>query len=349
MNDLSPLWMVTQAPSLNALVSYLSSAREEIQAAPGVDHRLGFRTSELDHARSAFGRLILEGEAGLHRLATLLAVSLFDDNYGLKSVVIGELPESRDRFTLTQSLDPADLYTHTDLALGNRLLDGLRHREAGRWVRPRLIANFVEYQPRQKNLSGIHKMISRINAEEEIWNKVNDEIFRLDQLVERDKELRAESRFVKDVFGIKVVVGNAWEAHALQELLYQARFSEELISSLGQEVGAGTDRIHIIEVKNHLGDENKKQSGWEAIKSVVKWAESTFEIQIQPLANYFLEREYLTEESHDGFKQRRERVRDDLAQRIPLMGFYRDLLRWLFRGSEGPPPEMKGVSVELLD
>ena len=49
-------------------------------------------------------------------------------------------------------------------------------------------------------------MISRIKAEEEIWNKVCDEIFRIDELLERDKKLRALSRYVKDVFGVKVVV-----------------------------------------------------------------------------------------------------------------------------------------------
>ena len=51
---------------------------------------------------------------------------------------------------------------------------------------------------------GIHKFISRIKAEEQIWNKVVDSIFGFDQLVNADKQLRHLGGFVKDVFGVKV-------------------------------------------------------------------------------------------------------------------------------------------------
>jgi hypothetical protein len=81
----------------------------------------------------------------------------------------------------------------------------------------------------------------------------------------------------------------------------------------------------------------------------VRWADSTFEIQVQPLRNYLAEKERLTGESHVGFKARREALRDKLAERFPLFGFYRELLRWLFLAELGEynfnPPQFKNISI----
>jgi len=62
------------------------------------------------------------------------------------------------------------------------------------------------------------------------------------------------------------------------------------------------------------------------------------EVQVQPLANFHREREALTAESHEGFKARREALRNQIADRLPLFRFYRDLLRWLFRSPAEPAP-----------
>ena len=101
-----------------------------------------------------------------------------------------------------------------------------------------MVANFVEYQPLVENRHGIHKMISRIKAEEEIWNKVCDEIFRIDELLERDKELRALSRYVKDVFGVKVVVGTPDDARKLQTTL-ESVWKAMTSPSAAREAGTG--------------------------------------------------------------------------------------------------------------
>ncbi|MEE8409798.1 MAG: hypothetical protein V3T05_09350 [Myxococcota bacterium] len=73
----------------------------------------------------------------------------------------------------------------------------------------------------------------------------------------------------------------------------------------------------------------------------------TFEIQVQPLANFLHERELLIRESHAGFKIKRERLRDEVAAQIPLFAFYRDLLRWLFVDPVGRPPRHPGIRVPL--
>jgi hypothetical protein len=81
----------------------------------------------------------------------------------------------------------------------------------------------------------------------------------------------------------------------------------------------------------------------------VRWGGSTIEIQAQPLRNYLLEREKLTQESHAGFKSRREQLRDRVTRGMPLFGYYRDLLQWLFRTPNAEPPQFPGVVLELRD
>src|SRR6202022_718605 len=87
-----------------------------------------------------------------------------------------------------------------------------------------LVANVVEYQPAGMNEWGIHKVISRIKAEEQIWNKVVDSIFGFDQLVNADKQLRHLGGFVKDVFGVKAVVVDADAVRALHKALRRVRW-----------------------------------------------------------------------------------------------------------------------------
>jgi ppGpp synthetase/RelA/SpoT-type nucleotidyltranferase len=206
----------------------------------------------------------------------------------------------------------------------------------------------VEYQPTAPNDFGVFKLISRIKAEEELWNKVVDEIFGLDSLVKRDKQLRHLSHYVKDIFGIKIVVGSPAEATALHNYLTELSWSDEVLHNLGAQVSSETASLDFVETKNYLTD-HEKGSGWEAIKSVVLWNARMFEIQIQPLANFWSEREYLTRESHAGFKSRREDVRLHVAERIPLFRFYQSLLRWLFQNPEAAAPVFPGISVAIAE
>ena len=343
----SPLWMVTRQPLINEFVSNLANHREQIESNPGIAYNLVFSRSELEEVRVQYAAMIRAGEARLHRLGALVANQLFSANYDLKSVVVGETPSSKMRFEYAQSIRIETLLAETDLDLGNRILSQMALKSGDHFETPRLVANFVEYQPTRMNPLTVHKMISRIKAEEEIWNKVCDEIFSLDELISRDKELRQLSHFVKDVFGLKVVVGDAANARRLQEALEGLRFSPEELEEAGIELNAGHDQLKFLEVKDYLTGPQNKQSGWEALKSVVQWWDGVFEIQIQPLSNYFREREMLTRESHAAFKANREHVRNELVQRIPLMGFYRDLLYWLFVAPNTPPPRFNNVDVRV--
>jgi hypothetical protein len=305
---------------------------------------------QIDEARAGFRRMLLGGEEYLHRLCELLCRSLYwDSSYRLRGVVVGQNPVSAERFTLMQPLSPSELYSQTDLDLGSRLLERIRVGSGGDWRRPDLVVNFVEYEPIERNQHGIHKIISRIKAEEEIWNKVVDEIFDLDSLVARDKELRHLSRFVKDIFGIKLVVGSAEQARSLQTRLESLTWSEQILANAGAATKPGANELSFLEVKDYIAEEGAKESGWRALKSVAAWGQQLFELQIQPLRNYHAELERFTIESHEEFKVKREALRNAIAAQTPLFAFYRDLLRWFFDGSPTPAPAYGRVRIEWLD
>ncbi|HRV91134.1 MAG TPA: hypothetical protein P5526_03110 [Anaerolineae bacterium] len=350
-NPNSPLGMITQEPLLNELVTQLQQLRIRLMDTPDAFHQICFSKSELDKVRSDFAKMILRGEKGLHQLSHLICNS-FVNSYQLRSVIFGEVDKSKGRFTLTLDITPDELYSTPDIDLGtrqlNRLLFNVGSPEKEVWSGASLVANTIDYLPTEPNEYKIHRIISRIKAEEEIWNKVVDEIFDLDSIVVRDKKLRHFSRFVKDIFGVKIVVGEDEDVYRVQHALSGLRWSDETLKAVGALPDPSTRTLEFVEVKDYLGRQ-RKQSGWEAVKSVVRWGDKTFEIQVQPLRNFLRERELLTRESHTSFKAKRERVREQVAQQIPLFHFYRELLRWLFLSPDTPPPQYHQIHLQLVD
>jgi hypothetical protein len=343
----SPLWMVSRAPAVNDLVLSLQRHRREVDGGGG-GARLTFSRTQLSRARAEFGDMIRRGERDLHRLAGLLAEEFLGD-VQRRSVVIGEIERTRERFTLAVDVTEAEVIESTDLDLGNRVLARLAIADQRGWLRASLVSSVVEYEADAPNALSVYRLLTRIKAEEEIWNKVVDEIFELDRLVLRDKQLRHLGRYVKDVFGIKVVVGTPEDAERMQRTLEKLEFSDDRLRSRDLAVDDDHRRLRFVEVKNYLEHESRKRSGWSAMKSVVSWGGRTFEIQVQPLSNFLHERERLTRESHASFKSTRERVRDEVAARIPLFSFYRALLRWLFVDPSQAPPIHDGVEIVLVD
>lgn len=344
----SPLWMITTEPILNELVVRLQCLRAELLQDPTRTQQLHFSRSQLEEVRQAFANMIRHGEEKLHRLCQLICDS-FVVSYQMNSVVIGEVETTKERFTIIRKISTQDLYASTDLDLGNRQLKTLSFQDGDTWSKASVVASMVDYQPTEVNGHNIHRIISRIKAEEEIWNKVVDEIFHLDDIVARDKKLRHLSRYVKDIFGIKIVVGDWREAREVQSALIELTWPDAALQACEISPGPETRRLTFVEVKDYLAPNQQKQSGWEGIKSVVKWANKTFEIQVQPLGNFLHEREVLTKESHNTFKLNREQVREKVAQQIPLFRFYRDLLHWLFQNPDTPPPNYPGVTISLVD
>lgn len=342
----SPLWMVSQAPALNELVLELKRARLEFEA--GAGGQLVFSKAALAKARAEFGAMIRRGERDLHALAGLLASEILG-TYGLRSSAVGEIDGTRERFTITVDVSEEDVASSTDLDLGTRILARLAIADSRTWRRATLVSNVVEYEPTGPTPLNVYRILTRIKAEEEIWNKVVDELFDLDAIVLRDKQLQHLSRYVKDVFGVKIVVGSEPDAYALLERLRTLAVPEARLAARGLPTDDSLRHLEWVETKDYLERPSRKQSGWSAIKNVVRWAGRTFEIQVQPLSNFLHERERLTRESHASFKTTRERVRDEVAQRLPLFGFYRELLRWLFLDPSSEAPHHEGVTIVLAE
>jgi len=204
--------------------------------------------------------------------------------------------------------------------------------------------------------SGVNRLTSRVKAEEELWNKVADEIFHLDELISCDKHLRQYSKYVKDIFGIKIVCDDdptCLDVHARLKKLTLG-LQQPVVESLQQIAGGDwcpLDRpLEFIETKDYLtcDQSQMKRTGWKALKSVVRWDNRLFEIQVQPLGNYYLELDHMSDPSHRSFKLQRDCMRDEVAELIPLYGFYRDLLKNIFNEEDVESFESEHASVVVL-
>jgi len=344
----SPLWMVTREPRLNRFVLELHQLRLALLQRPGDRHELHVSRAELEAVRSAFTHMIRQGEATLHQFAQLLCAT-FLTAVQRQSVVIGEVESTRERFTLSQPVTVEDLYATPDIDLGTRQLNKLQFWDGQGWSKALLVANVVDYQPTEANAFGIHRLSTRIKAEEEIWNKVVDELFDLDNLVQKDKKLRHLSWYVKDIFGIKIVVGTAADVNRVHQALLELIWSDAELEAVQCVASDATRRVEVLEVKDYLNNGQHKRSGWQALKSVLRWSDKTIELQIQPLHTFLHERELLTRESHLSFKAQREQVRAQVAAHIPLFRFYQELLHWLFRDPHAPAPSHPGLCIVLRD
>jgi hypothetical protein len=343
----SPLFMALHDPVLHQFISYLTRKKEEQEQNPDLHVRIELSAHFIAQVRESFRQNILQGERLLHVLSHLLSSTLLEGDFELHSNVIGVLPGDEERpFHIRERINRETLFSFTDIDLGNQMLGNFRYFANENWMPLELSANFVEYIPIDRTTTGANRLTSRVKAEEELWNKVTDEIFQMDELVRKDKHLRQYSKYVKDIFGIKVVCEDdaaCQKAHELMLNLDESDFSIERagISEFDFPVDDGTlgeisDALEFIETKDYLTCDpaQMKKTGWRAIKSVVKWHGRLFEIQFQPLSNYYLELDHMAGPSHSSFKLKRDALRDEVSRQLPLYGFYRDLLKMLFLESE---------------
>lgn len=335
--------MTMDDPVLHQFITYLAERKAEQQENPNTHLRIELSRDDIARVRESFHLSILDGERRLHVLAHLLSSILFEGEFELHSNVIGVLPGTEDHpFLIRERITRDTLFSVTDIDLGQHMLDNFRYNKNGMWVPLELSANFVEYLPVKRPRSGVNRLTSRVKAEEELCNKITDELFELDQLVSKDKHLRQYSKFIKDIFGIKIVCEDEQTCVSVHEKLQQLDVAVAQADSLGEMCiiddtpnQPTRNLLEFIETKDylHCGPLHLKKTGWRALKSVARWHERLFEIQVQPLSNYYLELDHMSGPSHNSFKLRRDALRDELAQRIPLYGFYRDLLKMLFMES----------------
>jgi hypothetical protein len=341
----SPLYMAMHDPVLHQFISYLAEKKAEQESNPGLHVRIELSRAFMNRVRDTFKQSILDGERHLHVMSHVLGTKLLDGGYELHSNVIGVLPGGEKRpFLIRERITSDALFSQTDLDLGNQMLGKFRYRTSEEWAPLELSANFVEYIPVGRTTSGVNRITSRVKAEEELWNKVADEMFGLDRIVERDKHLRQYSKYIKDIFGLKIVCDDDPACLRVHRRLEELRAGEcdlsitERLARPREEIfrmDPGAPMLEFVETKDYLTCKPSlmKKTGWKALKSVVRWQNQLLEIQVQPLANYHLELDHMAGPSHRSFKLFRETLRGEIARGLPLYGFYRDLLKMLFLDS----------------
>jgi hypothetical protein len=211
----------------------------------------------------------------------------------------------------------------------------------------RLCALLSHYCLDAPNPWSVQSFSCHVKTDEEIWNEIADAIFGLNRLARSDERVRHVGRFVTDAFGIKIVVGDSEQAHALHTALQRASWDDDLLDAHAVPVVESTARLDFLDVKDYMTQWGRKATGWEAIKSVVRWWDTTFEVHIQPIANFYREREVLADQNQASFNALRAALRNEVADRLPLLGFYRDLLRWLFVSSSESAPKFESVRIVL--
>ena len=332
----SPLSMAMDDPTLHQFIAYLTEKKQELERSPGMHVRIELTREFIQKVREAFRQAILDGERRLHVLAHLLASILLEGDFELHSNVIGVLPgKDENPFLIRERIARETLFSVTDIDLGQHMLDNFRYHLNDSWTQLELSANFVEYLPIGRPSSGVNRLTSRVKAEEELWNKVTDELFLLDELVSRDKHLRQYSKFIKDIYGIKIICeddATCMKVHEKLQHIGADGVGGAPDDGLSLDDKPARSLLEFIETKDylHCSDLILKKTGWRALKSVARWHDRLFEIQVQPLVNYYLELDHMAGPSHSSFKLRRDALRDEVADRIPLYGFYRDLLKMLF-------------------
>jgi hypothetical protein len=356
----SPLYMAVRDPVLHQFMSYLAEKKAEQESHPGLHVRIEISRASMTRVRDSFKQSILDGERHLHIMSHVLGTRLLDGGYELHSNVIGVLPGGEKRpFLIRERISRDMLFSQTDLDLGNQMLGQFRYRTGDAWAPLELSANFVEYIPLGRTTSGVNRITSRVKAEEELWNKVADEMFGLDRIVERDKHLRQYSKYIKDIFGLKIVCDDeaaCLRVHRQLEALRAGESDASVTAGLARHAGEtisadpAAPLLEFIETKDYLTCEpsQMKKTGWKALKSVVRWQDQLLEIQVQPLANYYLELDHMAGPSHRSFKLLRDTLRGEIARGLPLYGFYRDLLKMLFLES-GVSFDSENASVVITD
>ena len=342
----SPLALLTTDGRVHALFALLAGQLEAMREADVRGERppvLRLRSSDVEYARARWDDSILRGERLLYNLATLLAWRFLGtrDFQTVVRIVAGpdEGYEPESRIVIEERLDPSTFERVSDHTLASRIAQRYQYRphhdEPFGRLYPR--ASFLEFRASdpadEPNVAVATRVLTRLKVDEQIWNKVCDAFFGIDDLVQRDKILNTMSRFIKDIFGIKVLTPTPEASFEVDRALATMRFRPDELAALGVEAAAAAEELRVIERKDYLTPppSERKQTGWAAIKNVHRWAGQIFEVQIQTESNYVGEQSRLSSASHFTFQMRRRVLRHRLEEVVPYYREFRRVLKALFK------------------
>lgn len=343
----SPLAMLIKDERTNKLLAELATQLDELRRSERrgrAPRPLKLKQSEVDYCRAQWDMGVRRGEQRLYDLATLVARRVLEtDQIQLVArIVAGPKEEDEqpgtERIIIEEKVERGLLTQYADHALAGQISDHYRYRPHPDrpWSKLYPRASFLQLLPLVTSESALAtRVLTRVKASHQIWNKVCDALFDIDRIAKRDKILNPRSKYVKDVFGIKVLTTHRQDSYAVDRLLDNVQFS---VAELGA-LGVDDDRcrhLELLERKDYLAlpPERRKKTGWEAVKNVYRWGGQVFEMQIQTHANYFLEEGDLSRTSHRTFEMQRRRLRYDLEERVPHYADFRRLLKSIFADRE---------------
>jgi len=343
--EFSPLAMLVRDERTNLLLKKLANQVQALRASAesGTEPPiLTLHRSEIELCRDQWENGVLHGEHRLYDLATLMAWRITDSRRVelVARVLAGPKEEEESvaapRIVIEERISREELKRVTDYSLAQRITRHYRYRPRYEDPFGKLYAraSFLEMRPLDVGDDGIGtRVMTRVKANEQIWNKVCDALFDIDAFVQRDKILNSRSKYIKDVFGVKVLTQRRSESYLVDTRLRAMRFRRREIEELGLTWDPSLEFLDLVEHKDYLAlpTDQKKRTGWEALKSVFRWGGQIFEVQIQTEANYFLEVLDLTDTSHRTFEMQRRRMRWELEERIPHYRDMRRVLKFLFR------------------
>lgn len=344
----TPLGMLIRDQRTHLLLSRLAGQLEALRLAARTGAGLpvlALSADEIDYARRQWRRAVLDGERRLYDVATLAAWELLGTRQLQMVARIIASPRAEPlahRIVIEEHVDWQRLARTHDSTLAARIASRYRYRPGKGKSFGRLLsrASFLELRPLGSVSRALAtRVLTRVKVDDQIWNKVCDAFFDVDALVRRDKILNRQSKYIKDVFGIKVLTVSNEASYVVADTMSRLRLD---ISGVATRGGAPvTDTLELVETKDYLAlpPEQKKRTGWEAIKNVYRWCGQVFEVQIQTEANYYLEAMDLSDTSHRTFEMQRDHLRADLDERVPHYREFRATLKAIFRsgGRAGRP------------
>ncbi len=325
---------------LNALSGQLEAMRRATRDGTSTPV-LTLQGDDIDHVRHQWELEILRGEHRLYALGILLARELLGARrlQLVARIVASPAKETgAARLVIEETLTREELERYTDHSLAIRIARRYRYRRGHRNPFGKLIirASFLEIRPLEAGTGALaSRVMTRVKADEQVWNKVCDAFFDIDALVRRDKLLNQSSKYIKDVFGIKVLTADRDASYRVHKRLEGLEFKESDLEELG--CAEAPRSMQLIETKDYIAlpPEQKKRTGWEALKNVYRWHGHVFEMQIQTEANYYLEASDLSDTSHRTFEMQRMALRRALDAQVPHYREFREVLKVLFRPNGG--------------
>jgi ppGpp synthetase/RelA/SpoT-type nucleotidyltranferase len=304
----SPLAEVVRDRRINAIL-------EAIRLAIRSHQPLVIEPKDVHYIQRSFQKGLSLGEFKLYELTRQLLAQLAPERPVLITLVtwarcpkVGH--EEIEVMEVDLSKTPEKLTTVNDTLLG----DSYRPlcKECGNKMNT--VASFVRHHPvMEPNKTAYVDFIqTRIKTTSNICYKIADLVFDIDFMFQRDKIYNEFSQIVTDIYGIKIVTA-------------QNDFIPKVV-----ETFRTLPQTSVVNEKNYLG-ENRKKSGYEAFKMILKRERQLFEAQIQTKAMWETEKTSHAA-SHKTYKERQMADRNKLGKEY--VELYRALSQ-LFSSPEG--------------